>query len=294
MFHHVVGGGGGHKLWIRDFAATFYPFIPSPPGEMPEVEACRSVTDSHNDGLYGKVFCAQYAPFDSFLSLSFRYRDQGWGSRKSRVRIEFGGVIQWSSAVAQHFWETIAVDLTSLGAIPTGTPVKFLRVVGSGGDHRIYVRDFQATWTPAPAPGSCRCKGGNSYGSICTSEDHNVEWCYLDAYTSQSCPDADKTYGSGTPGGWWSEKPCAKTYSALLPRHECPEGKQILSATECADAASKISTLVSSFSTCCQSVINERFGCTYDIDNGFAFFNVKDESTVFASKANRRSICRDF
>lgn len=104
-----------------------------------------------------------------FFTLSFNWRDQGWGNQKGKIFYRLEG-FDWLSidTFAKHSWtsESITVtrkELMTLSTLPrfalasqkTSQPkLEIGFVVGGGGGHKLFVRNAALAITNVPEPSS--------------------------------------------------------------------------------------------------------------------------------------------
>lgn len=88
------------------------------------------------------------------LTIAMRWKDQGWGNRKSKIwwRVERNGQdmgVEWEpfADVAEHDWTDCQVSVSrdqhpALATVHAGDVLRFWRLVGGGGGHALFISRF--------------------------------------------------------------------------------------------------------------------------------------------------------
>ena len=89
------------------------------------------------------------------MTISFVWKDQGVGNRKGRIWLQIfrGTEMLYETSnnlwgVAQHHWQNVKVSLSRdddvISAFRPGDYFRFMRNIGTGGNHSLHVRNFKA------------------------------------------------------------------------------------------------------------------------------------------------------
>lgn len=160
-FHYRVGGGGGHEIHLRGFSAE----LVAQTGAERTVEkgglftkrlAAENVHQEGKDDEYRAWKGSRSEPLKAKLvscTATCRWRDQGFGNMKGRIRLVLERGDQVMAAIdcfglAGHHDSQPSVVLTdeSLGVTTApGDVLAFQYCIGGGGGHRLNIEDFSAT-----------------------------------------------------------------------------------------------------------------------------------------------------
>ncbi|XP_033107187.1 uncharacterized protein LOC117109062 [Anneissia japonica] len=165
-FMCVVGGGGGHKLFVKNLYAvlTFH--------ETTRVFAPAQQVHNKNSidsliPLYEQKFPCGVSAVTK-VKITLNAKDQGSGNLKGSIymRLWENGCKNVISdiliAKISHEWKDYSYESDTIGGeIPPGSVIQFMIRVGGGGGHEMYVRNFVANITYIDSPRDETASGFN-------------------------------------------------------------------------------------------------------------------------------------
>ena len=172
------------------------------------VSISQQISDTTSSSKYKQFKVATLTSDFQFTNVVVKWKDQGWGNKKGRIRVKIirnGLEIQTmypAFGAAPHSYTTIStvVEESNANFLNTmaGDTVAFEYTVGGGGGHKLYIQSFSATFGRA----SCSlltgmyCSAASNSGHLCTSRPNTL--CNVADGSEANTASTDCRCGSAT------------------------------------------------------------------------------------------------